>query len=74
MIVFEEDLSKYINDTEFYDKKYLEFNRKGWKSLYDSTIKKNYKTERKKTAQIEMLKKCVDQLFRIDTLLKNLSN
>lgn len=73
MIVLEKDLTKYLNDPEFYDKKYLEYNKKGWKSLYDSTLKKNYKTENKKTAQIEMLKKCVEQLFLIDTLLNNLS-
>ena len=73
MIVFEEDLTKYLNDPEFYDKKYLEYNRKGWKSLYDSTLKKNYKTEYKKNQQIELLKKCNTQLLLIKTLFQKLS-
>lgn len=73
MIVLPDDLTKYLNDQEFYDKTYLNWNLKGWRSLYNSLLKKNYKTLKKQNTNIEMLKKCVDQIEKFNYLIKKLS-
>lgn len=73
MIVFEDDLTKYLNDQEFYNLEYLLWNKKGWTKLYNSLLKKQYKTLKKQNSQIETLKKCVEQIDKINQLINALS-
>lgn len=60
MIYFNEDLSKYLNDKDFYDLKFLEHEKKLWIRYLDSWLKRNYKTDKKnniKNAEIESANK-----------------
>jgi len=40
MIYFTEDLTKYLNDQDFYDIKFLQFEKKLWIRYLNSVLKK----------------------------------
>ena len=42
MIYFNQDLTKYLNDKDFYDIKFLEYEKKAWMAYLDSVLKKKY--------------------------------
>ena len=47
MIIFENNLSKYINDPEWYDMKFLCLQLKGWIGHLECYEKKDYKRKEK---------------------------
>jgi hypothetical protein len=69
MIVFQDDLTKYKNDKEFYNIDYLNYNKKGWKSLYNFYSKKHYKTQKKNEYKFEMIEKALKQIYKIEYLI-----
>lgn len=69
MMYFNDDLTKYLNDQEFYDLKFLEHEKKLWIGYLDSVLKRKYKTEKKiniRNAEIESANK---QLKLIQSLI-----
>lgn len=69
MIVFQDDLTKYINDKDFYNIDYLNYNKNGWKSLYNFYNKKNYKTQKKNEYKFKMIEKALKQIYKIEYLI-----
>lgn len=70
MIYFSEDLTKYLNDQDFYDIKFLEYEKKLWIRYLDSVLKKKYKTQKKINIQNAEIESANQQLKLIQTLIE----
>lgn len=69
MIYFNEDLSKYLNDKDFYDLDFLEHEKKLWIRYLDSWLKKKYRTNTKKQIQENEIQSAQKQLKLIQILI-----
>ena len=74
MIVFENDLTKYINDQEWYNLEFLLFEKKCWMRFYNSYEKKNYKTPNKIEEKYKQMDMATNQIELINTLIDLLEN
>ncbi len=70
MIYFTEDLTKYLNDQDFYDIKFLQFEKKLWIRYLNSVLKKKYKTQQKINIQNAEIESANQQLKLIQTLIE----
>jgi hypothetical protein len=69
MIIFENDLTKYINDTEWYDMKFLCMNLKGWIKHLEVYEKRNYKRAEKIKEKEKQIKLASEQINKINILI-----
>ena len=69
MIVFQDDLTKYLNDKEFYNLEYLTYNKKCWDRHFKYYAKKNYKRKDRLDHQLEQMDKSVHQMGLIQYLI-----
>lgn len=69
MIYFNEDLSKYLNDKDFYDLKFLEYEKKAWSHYLNSLLKRKYKTQKKINIQNQEIESANNQLKLIQILI-----
>ena len=67
---FNDDLTKYLNDQDFYDIKFLEYEKKLWIRYLDSVLKKKYKTQKKINIQNAEIESANQQLKLIQTLIE----
>ena len=70
MIIFEDDLTKYRNDKEFYNLEYLEFQKSQWKKHYNYLLSKNFRSIKKIEFQSQQLTKARKQLDIIQNLIQ----
>ena len=73
MIIFENNLSKYINDPEWYDMKFLCLQLKGWIGHLECYEKKNYIRKEKideKNKQINLASEQINKIRILINLLK----
>lgn len=74
MIIFEDNLNKYIEDSEWYNMQFLEWNLKGWnkhKKIYE---KKNYKRTEKIAEAEKQVRLSQNQINKIKILMGLLQN
>lgn len=69
MIYFNQDLTKYLNDKDFYDIKFLEYEKKAWSAYLDSVLKRKYKTQKKINIQNSEIESANIQLKLIQSLI-----
>ena len=70
MIYFNPDLTKYLNDKDFYDLKFLEHEKKLWIRYLDSWLKKKYKTKAKIQIKENEIESAQKQLKLIEILIE----
>lgn len=70
MIIFEDDLTKYENDKEFYNLEYLKFQKTQWKNQYNYLLSKNFRSIKKIEFQNQQLTKARKQLKIIQKLIQ----
>ena len=70
MIYFNEDLTKYLNDKDFYDLEFLQHEKKLWIRYLDSWLKKKYRTNAKIKIQENEIESAHKQLKLIETLIE----
>jgi len=66
---FNDDLTKYLNDQEFYDLGFLEYEKKLWIHNLDAWLKRKYKTDKKIKIRNSEIDSSNKQLKLIQTLI-----
>lgn len=74
MIIFENNLTKYVNDTEWYNMHFLCYNLKGWIKHLEVYEKKNYKRQEKIKEKEKQIALATDQIHKIKILIELLEN
>ena len=69
MILFQDDLTKYQNDKEWYNLEYLCIHLECWKKHFNYYAKKNYKREDRKKEQIKRMDIAIRQINIIQYLI-----
>ena len=69
MIIFEDNLTKYINDKDWYDLKFLNYNLKGWNRHLQLYEKKIYKTPAKNAEKDKQIRLSKDQINKINLIM-----
>lgn len=66
---FNDDLTKYLNDPDFYDLEFLDHEKKLWIHYLDSVLKRKYKTEKKINIRNSEIESANKQLKLIQSLI-----
>ena len=69
MIIFENNLSKYIENDDWYDMKFLCLQLKGWIGHLECYEKKDYKRKEKIEEKKKQLRLATDQINKIRILI-----